>query len=41
MIVEVEKVGAMDEQKGMVTLHDVMDAQWTYDNNRPTAWSQP
>ena len=26
--------GAMDEQKGLVTLHDVMDAQWTYDNTR-------
>jgi len=30
--------GAMDEQKGMVTLHDVMDAQWTYDNNRDEAY---
>ncbi|KAL2823973.1 putative rRNA pseudouridine synthase [Aspergillus cavernicola] len=26
--------GAMDENKGMVTLHDVMDAQWLYDNQR-------
>lgn len=26
--------GAMDEQDGMVTLHDVLDAQWTMDNNR-------
>ncbi|KAL1878045.1 hypothetical protein VTK73DRAFT_8180 [Phialemonium thermophilum] len=24
--------GAMDETKGMVTLHDVLDAQWLYDN---------
>ncbi|KAL4917921.1 Centromere/microtubule-binding protein CBF5 [Aspergillus aurantiobrunneus] len=26
--------GAMDENKGMVTLHDVLDAQWLYDNQR-------
>ncbi|KAJ4353815.1 centromere/microtubule-binding protein cbf5 [Didymosphaeria variabile] len=26
--------GAMDEGKDMVTLHDVMDAQWMQDNNR-------
>lgn len=26
--------GAMDEAKDMVTLHDVLDAQWTYDNTR-------
>ena len=26
--------GAMDESKDMVTLHDVMDAQWMQDNNR-------
>merc|ERR1712118_451749 len=26
--------GAMDEQSGMVTLHDVMDAQWLQDNQR-------
>ncbi|KAF4548926.1 H/ACA ribonucleoprotein complex subunit cbf5 [Elsinoe fawcettii] len=26
--------GAMDEQKDMVTLHDVLDAQWLYDNQR-------
>ncbi|KEF60335.1 centromere/microtubule-binding protein cbf5 [Exophiala aquamarina CBS 119918] len=26
--------GAMDESDGMVTLHDVLDAQWTHDNNR-------
>jgi H/ACA ribonucleoprotein complex subunit 4 len=25
--------GAMDETKGMVTLHDVLDAQYIYDNN--------
>ena len=26
--------GAMDEQDGMVTLHDVLDAQWMQDNTR-------
>ncbi|KAK5077158.1 centromere/microtubule-binding protein cbf5 [Lithohypha guttulata] len=26
--------GAMDESKQLVTLHDVLDAQWVYDNNR-------
>lgn len=26
--------GAMDESKGLVTLHDVLDAQWTMDNTR-------
>ncbi|KAG8532084.1 centromere/microtubule-binding protein cbf5 [Bacidia gigantensis] len=26
--------GAMNEQTDMVTLHDVLDAQWTQDNNR-------
>ncbi|KAJ4423833.1 centromere/microtubule-binding protein cbf5 [Gnomoniopsis sp. IMI 355080] len=26
--------GAMDETKDLVTLHDVLDAQWQYDNNR-------
>jgi|ERR1043165_1138776 len=30
--------GAMDETKGMVTLHDVMDAQWMQDNNRDEAY---
>ena len=30
--------GAMDESKGMVTLHDVLDAQWSYDNNRDEAY---
>lgn len=24
--------GAMDENKGLVTLHDILDAQWLYDN---------
>lgn len=24
--------GAMNENDGMVTMHDVLDAQWTYDN---------
>jgi H/ACA ribonucleoprotein complex subunit 4 len=26
--------GAMSENDEMVTMHDVMDAQWTYDNTR-------
>jgi H/ACA ribonucleoprotein complex subunit 4 len=26
--------GAMDEKNGMSTLHDVLDAQWIYDNQR-------
>lgn len=26
--------GAMNEAEGMVTLHDVLDAQWLYDNQR-------
>ena len=26
--------GAMDEQDGLVTLHDVLDAQWMQDNTR-------
>ncbi len=26
--------GAMEEGEGMVTLHDVLDAQWVYDNQR-------
>ncbi|OJJ89514.1 pseudouridine synthase CBF5 [Aspergillus glaucus CBS 516.65] len=30
--------GAMDENKGMVTLHDVMDAQWLYDNQRDESY---
>ncbi|KAJ5963305.1 uncharacterized protein N7479_003181 [Penicillium vulpinum] len=30
--------GAMGEGKGMVTLHDVMDAQWVYDNNRDESY---
>jgi len=30
--------GAMSEEDGMVTLHDVLDAQWTYDNNRDEAY---
>jgi H/ACA ribonucleoprotein complex subunit 4 len=28
----------MDEQEGMVTLHDVLDAQWLYDNQRDEAY---
>ena len=30
--------GAMDESDALVTLHDVLDAQWTYDNNRDEAY---
>jgi H/ACA ribonucleoprotein complex subunit 4 len=28
----------MDEQDGMVTLHDVLDAQWMMDNNRDESY---
>lgn len=30
--------GAMSEEKGMVTLHDVLDAQWVMDNNRDESY---
>ncbi|KAI9847804.1 MAG: centromere/microtubule-binding protein cbf5 [Sclerophora amabilis] len=30
--------GAMDEQDSMVTLHDVLDAQWTLDNTRDESY---
>lgn len=30
--------GAMDEQDGMVTLHDVLDAQWMQDNARDESY---
>lgn len=30
--------GAMDEKDGMVTLHDVLDAQWTLDNTRDESY---
>ena len=30
--------GAMDEQDGMVTLHDVLDAQWVLDNTRDESY---
>ncbi|TKA28967.1 Centromere/microtubule-binding protein cbf5 [Salinomyces thailandicus] len=30
--------GAMDEKDGMVTLHDVMDAQWLADNQRDESY---
>lgn len=30
--------GAMDEQKNLVTLHDVLDAQWLYDNQRDESY---
>jgi H/ACA ribonucleoprotein complex subunit 4 len=26
--------GAMSENDGLVTMHDVLDAQWMYDNKR-------
>ena len=28
----------MDEREGMVTLHDVLDAQWTMDNTRDESY---
>jgi H/ACA ribonucleoprotein complex subunit 4 len=30
--------GAMSEDDGMVTMHDVMDAQWLYDNSRDESY---
>ncbi|KAK2882595.1 centromere/microtubule-binding protein cbf5 [Arthroderma sp. PD_2] len=30
--------GAMDEKDGMVTLHDVLDAQWVMDNHRDESY---
>ena len=30
--------GAMDETKHLVTLHDVLDAQWMYDNQRDESY---
>lgn len=30
--------GAMDETKDLVSLHDVLDAQWLYDNNRDESY---
>jgi predicted RNA-binding protein (TIGR00451 family) len=30
--------GAMDETKDLVTLHDVLDAQWIHDNNRDESY---
>lgn len=30
--------GAMDESDSLVTLHDVLDAQWMYDNNRDESY---
>lgn len=30
--------GAMDEKKQLVTLHDVLDAQWTMDNTRDESY---
>lgn len=30
--------GAMDETKHLVTLHDVLDAQWTMDNTRDESY---
>jgi len=31
--------GAMSENDGMVTMHDVLDAQWVYDNTRDGKFS--
>lgn len=30
--------GVMSEDDGMVTMHDVLDAQWTYDNSRDESY---
>jgi H/ACA ribonucleoprotein complex subunit 4 len=30
--------GAMGENDDIVTMHDVLDAQWTYDNTRDGEW---
>lgn len=30
--------GAMNENEGMVTMHDVLDAQWLYDNQRDESY---
>lgn len=30
--------GALDENDGMVTLHDILDAQWQYDNSRDESY---
>lgn len=30
--------GAMNEEDGMVTLHDVLDSQWLMDNNRDESY---
>lgn len=30
--------GAMNEEQGLVTLHDVLDAQWMYDNQRDESY---
>lgn len=32
------KSGAMGEYDGMATMHDVLDAQWTYDNSRDESY---
>ena len=31
--------GAMSENDDIVTMHDVMDAQWLYDNTRDGVWN--
>lgn len=31
--------GALSENDDMVTMHDVMDAQWLYDNTRDGVWN--
>lgn len=33
--------GAMSENDDMVTMHDVLDAQWMYDNNRDGKVASP
>merc|ERR1711920_513292 len=30
--------GAVDENDGMVTMHDVLDAQWVYDNQKDESY---
>ena len=32
--------GALNENDDMVTMHDVLDAQWTYDNTRDGRFNQ-
>lgn len=32
--------GALDENSGMVTMHDVLDSQWVYDNHKDETYSR-